>query len=308
MAYTRMYSSSGSGSTTPDIELQANIDAAIARNVQASDQAFDRSLSQTERAYAALNRQLLDAAAAAAEQLAPGILEKIQGIAGTALDRASALASRFESDIMPNLTGAIQQVSEQMMSDVSSRLRGELPADLEAKIRRNAAEMSMQAGTFGQSAGNRTARDLGLTSLDIMNQGHQLAGQAANFAPQAYAAINQILQAPVQAGIQVNQMLEPWRTPTLDIGGVFGSVMQANARAGVQSADAIASGVRSSWQFNKQFEQDNRYAAENAAMQRQAVNMMKRANNTDSTTNRLKVPVLSAQPWNRGQVTGFKYA
>jgi hypothetical protein len=131
-----------------------------------------------------------------------------------------------------------------MMTDVSSRLRGELPPDVEARLRRQAAELGLRSGVMGEAQGKMVARDLGLTSLDMANSGHQLAGQASTFAAQAYGAVNQVLQMPVESGIRVNAMLEPWRPPTLDPGGIFSGLLSANMRAGTQSADSLAAGMR----------------------------------------------------------------
>ena len=58
-------------------------------------------------------------------------------------------------------------------------LRGQLPGDVEAVVRQAASESSVAQGMFGQSAQARTARDLGLTSLGMMQQGAALETQAS---------------------------------------------------------------------------------------------------------------------------------
>lgn len=57
-------------------------------------------------------------------------------------------------------------------ANIKSMLEGELPKDVEDKVRRYAAEASVGSGTGGSEfAGARTARDLGITSLDLATRG-----------------------------------------------------------------------------------------------------------------------------------------
>lgn len=57
-------------------------------------------------------------------------------------------------------------------ANIKSMLEGELPKDVEERIRRYGAEAGVGSGTSGSEfSGNRTARDLGLTSLDLATRG-----------------------------------------------------------------------------------------------------------------------------------------
>lgn len=71
----------------------------------------------------------------------------------------------------------------QQAQDVTSQmLQGEIPEDVQAQVEQISAERAIQGGFgFGdsQAARNLVARDLGLTSLDITNQGIQHAGTLA---------------------------------------------------------------------------------------------------------------------------------
>lgn len=69
-------------------------------------------------------------------------------------------------------------------SNVLAQLRGELPQDVLEQIQNNAARFGVQSGMPGsQFAGNRGLRDLGLTSLQVQQQGlgnlNSLATQTA---------------------------------------------------------------------------------------------------------------------------------
>lgn len=56
--------------------------------------------------------------------------------------------------------------------NIKKMLAGELPKDVEEQLRRNAAEASIGAGTgASEFSGFRTARDLGLASLDLTQRG-----------------------------------------------------------------------------------------------------------------------------------------
>ena len=74
---------------------------------------------------------------------------------------------------------AFNDLMAQMSKVAGSQLKGEIPADVEAQVRMRAAEKGLFYGLGSGSPANRalTARDLGLTSLQIQQQGQQ-AGQA----------------------------------------------------------------------------------------------------------------------------------
>lgn len=99
-------------------------------------------------------------------------------VAGNAASFAdiAALATRvntFNQDqlnalIDRALPGARQQIQETL----ASQLRGEIPKDVQSAIFRGVAERSAAGNAFGGGGFTRniTARDLGLTSLDITNK------------------------------------------------------------------------------------------------------------------------------------------
>jgi len=72
------------------------------------------------------------------------------------------------------------QIVQQASKNIGSALRGELPTDVAAQIQRSTAGRAL-AGGFGRAL---TARDLGLTSLQLQNQG---LAQAQNFIQQQRA-------------------------------------------------------------------------------------------------------------------------
>jgi len=68
-----------------------------------------------------------------------------------------------------------------MFEQAGSLLSGEIPQDVQDQIQRSSAYRSLQGGFAGSPmASALTARDLGRTSLDLITQGSQLAGQGAN--------------------------------------------------------------------------------------------------------------------------------
>lgn len=70
--------------------------------------------------------------------------------------------------LFPGAGAIIGQASQ----NIQSQLRGELPADVEQRLRQYANEANVAAGVSGsQFGGYRTARDLGLTSLNMTQQG-----------------------------------------------------------------------------------------------------------------------------------------
>jgi hypothetical protein len=84
----------------------------------------------------------------------------------------------------------LAQSAEQLSASTNSLLRGEIPQDVADQIRRQTAERGVLGG-YGSGSGmgrNLTARDLGLTSLDMMRQGAQTLPEVAQLA----AALNPV--------------------------------------------------------------------------------------------------------------------
>lgn len=79
---------------------------------------------------------------------------------------------------------------DKMSAANESLLKGEIPADVSAAVRRAASENSILAGVRGQASRALSARDLGLTSMDIQQKG--IANEVAIAeAKQAYAAAHE---------------------------------------------------------------------------------------------------------------------
>ena len=67
-----------------------------------------------------------------------------------------------------------EQAQAQRTATAQSLMRGEIPADVQEMIERSAAARAVSGGYGGSPAGrNLVARDLGRTSLDLMNLGQQ---------------------------------------------------------------------------------------------------------------------------------------
>jgi hypothetical protein len=75
----------------------------------------------------------------------------------------------------------MQATQANMMTNANQLLSGQVPTDVQQQIQRNAAYTSMVGGTAGAGLGTTgaiTARDLGLTSLDMERQGQAAASAA----------------------------------------------------------------------------------------------------------------------------------
>jgi len=104
-----------------------------------------------------------------------------------------------------NLTGQENVFNQQQMQDalnrsipgysniqssrsnqIQSELAGQIPPDVQAALERSGAAQGLSGGFGGSQAGrNLTARDIGTTSLGLMNQGQQQAQQLISGTPMA---------------------------------------------------------------------------------------------------------------------------
>lgn len=95
-------------------------------------------------------------------------LNAIQGLAsGVNKFTQSELLSALKS-VIPNL----DQINAQASQNISDQLAGKLPQDVVKAIERSTAAQNQAAGVSGSQFGrNLTSRDLGLNSLQLMQQG-----------------------------------------------------------------------------------------------------------------------------------------
>jgi hypothetical protein len=114
--------------------------------------------------------------------------------------------------------------TESMLQQAAPLIKGEIPEDVKAQVARSAAFKSLMAGSMGGPMGGAlTARDLGLTSLDLMQQGANLAGAAGN-AAQRWAGLSQGTMMNPQTQlyspewfVQLRQQQEAARTANLQM-------------------------------------------------------------------------------------------
>jgi hypothetical protein len=80
---------------------------------------------------------------------------------------------QYRSDLFGQSPTLRRNITQQG-ANTQSFLRGQIPADVQSLVKNNAAETSLFGGFGGsQMARNLTARDLGLTSLDLIGRGNQ---------------------------------------------------------------------------------------------------------------------------------------
>jgi hypothetical protein len=97
--------------------------------------------------------------------------------ANTLSDANLAQSRKMLSDADPFYTQQLD-ASGRVNLDLT---RGLIPSELAAQVSRASAEGSVQSGTLGTSLNiNRTARDFGLTSLDLMERGQKLNSIRSN--------------------------------------------------------------------------------------------------------------------------------
>jgi hypothetical protein len=111
-------------------------------------------------------------------QTAPAVnqanMQQLQSLLGQAMPGYQNFFSGLQGTF-----GQMQDIWGQMRPNVTSMLGGQVPQDVQDQIRRNAAFTSLMGGSAGAGTGATgaiTARDLGLTSLDLTEKGQAMAG------------------------------------------------------------------------------------------------------------------------------------
>lgn len=198
-------------------------------------------ITHTEVGAAAdfINEYMNEAFTGALDDLVPGWKERIVGAAAGAHDNVTVLTEAFRTRVLPEAMDAADRIGTQMIGIVESQLRGEIPDDVAAQLRRHAAEVANQIGVRGQAAQYLTARDLGRASLDLQQLGFQNAPAAIGFGTQAYSQFAEMLQAPVKSGINLSNLLSTYRAPLADVQGLYGSVLGVVSGAGLVPAGTV---------------------------------------------------------------------
>jgi hypothetical protein len=153
-------------------------------------------------------------------QQAPGInqfnMQQLQGLLGQAL---------------PGYQGMINQ----MQTNTGQLLQGAVPQDVQDQIRRSAAYQSLMGGTAGAGTGTTgaiTARDLGLTSLDLQKTGFSQSSNLLQLARTSLMPqpVNPLSLLPLSDLINATE----WQKE---------ATFQANEAAYTAKANAAAAGI-----------------------------------------------------------------
>lgn len=245
--------------------------------------------AQTKTQVVELNDLLKSEYEAALDEYYPEWRTDILGAIGDAQADSVSITQRFKENILPKALDAADRMSAQAISNAESMLRGDLPDDVAAQVRRHAAEISNQIGVRGQAAQYLTARDLGRTSLDLMQQGLEDAPKALALGSSAYLGLNETLQAPVKTGMDATNLLTSYLPNQVDPASVFSGNLAALVGAGtipagtimgttanvMHSGASLASGAfQSALEYNSQ----QYWNRQNLALQQQALKEQKRAN------------------------------
>ena len=194
----------------------------------ASGQSFENIIGGTTSgvlsAASAIDAYMTGAYEEALNRLMPDWRQQVFGTARQTVSDINHLTELFRKGL-PSMMARVDEVSTQALTQVSSLLRGEVPSDVAAQVQRYAAEVANQLGVRGQAAQYLTARDLGLTSLDMITAGLQYAPTATTLATTAYGQAQNVLAMPMNAAATLGNMLTSMRAPQTDVSALFANVL-----------------------------------------------------------------------------------
>ncbi len=124
-----------------------------------------------------------------------------------AFPEISRLGSAYYDYMMGSMTKAIPQFANilkaggettaKMLSTAGEELAGIVPQDVQDQLRRSTAFTNLMAGTAGAPMGAANqARNLGLTSLDMIQKGAALQGEAGNAAQRWAGLASGLIMSP----------------------------------------------------------------------------------------------------------------
>ena len=189
------------------------------------------ALKDTLAAAGGLDEYLRKAYDSALDNVLPGWKDIIAKTAAGGVSDVKQLAASFKT-MLPGMIEKVNKVSGEALDVTSAWLRGEIPDDAAAVVRRNAAEVATQIGVRGQASQYLTARDLGLTSLDLMERGLKYSGEAAGIATKFFGDSTNILGAPIAAASSLGDLLGKLVPQPVNAAGLFNAIL---GESGVQS-------------------------------------------------------------------------
>lgn len=93
---------------------------------------------------------------------------------------------KYLNQVVPGFSDLLQSgsdASKELLTQGETLASGQIPSDVMSSVERSSAFQSLQGGFSGSPMGRAlSARDLGLTSLNLINQGAGLIGQGSNAA------------------------------------------------------------------------------------------------------------------------------
>lgn len=185
---------------------------------------FSDTLSSALSGAQNLDAYLTRAYEESLERLMPDWRQQVFGTAKQSISDINHLAGMFREGL-PGMMAKVDEISNVALDQVNALLRGELPADVAAQVKRHAAEISNQIGVRGQASQYLTARDLGRTSLDMIDKGMQYAPTATTLRTDAYGKAQGVLATPLAAAGTLADMLKSMKAPTVDAGTLFGAML-----------------------------------------------------------------------------------
>lgn len=264
---------------------QQGIEANIDRFPEVSKLGLQETRSQTD----ALNDMLQSEFEATLDEYYPDWREDMLGAAGTAQADSIAMTERFKANILPAAMASADRMSMQALSNTEALLRGDIPEDVAAQVRRHAAEISNQIGVRGQAAQFLTARDLGRTSFDMMQLGMENAPKALALGSNAYLGFNQTLQAPVTTGMNATNLIKGYLPPKADATALFSSNLSVLQNASIipastsmaVNAQVMNSGAtlaQQAYTSSLEYQSQQYWNQQNLNMQQKALEAQKDAN------------------------------
>ena len=167
-----------------------------------SQLALEAAVGAGDRLQEAMNNSYY----ASLDNLLPEWREEIIGSASDGLKQVIEISEQVVNEVYPVLAEESVELYNLGATQVASMLQGEVPEDVALAIEKYAAETAQVFGISGDSAGGASsasfANMLGLTSLDLVNQG---LAQLTTLANTAASAQNLGAQAIEIAGASITQ-------------------------------------------------------------------------------------------------------
>lgn len=143
----------------------------------------------------------------------------------------ASTAQHFAQNTMPEFLDNLRGLSNQANQLAAAQMSGVIPSGDSYRALMGAASAANKMGVRGQASGMLAARDLGLLSSQVQQQGMANAGVGSALLTSGYTGAMNILGTPIAASANASNVMKNLLAPNVDPSQLYNANLQVTSNA-----------------------------------------------------------------------------